>query len=46
MNWQQLLALGVVLAVAVIFIWRSSDPRKDGPGCHCGCEHDEHPHEK
>jgi hypothetical protein len=38
MNWQQLLALGIVLAVAGIFIWRSADPNKHKHGCNCGCE--------
>jgi hypothetical protein len=39
MNWQQILALGLVLAVAVFFIWRSADPRKHHKhSCKCGCE--------
>ena len=38
MNWQQLLALGLVLAVAAIFIWRGSDPQKHKNGCGSGCE--------
>jgi hypothetical protein len=37
MNWQQLLVLGIVLAVAAIFVWRSSDPKKHKHGCGCGC---------
>ncbi len=39
MNWQQLIALGVVLTVAVIFIWRSADPKRHKHGCGCGCDH-------
>jgi hypothetical protein len=39
MNWQQLLVLGVVLAVAAVFIWRGSDPRKHKHGPGCGCDH-------
>jgi hypothetical protein len=40
MSWQQILALGIVMAVAVIFVWRSSDPEKHKHGCGCGCHHD------
>jgi len=39
MNWQQLLVLGIVLVVAAIFVWRSSDPKKHKHGCGCGCAH-------
>ncbi len=47
MNWQQILALGVVLAVAAIFVWRSSDPKKHKHGCGCGChDHEDADHEK
>jgi hypothetical protein len=41
MNWQQFLALGLVLAVAAIFVWRSSDPKKHRHGCGCGCAHED-----
>jgi hypothetical protein len=41
MNWQQLTALGVVLVVAAIFVWRSSDPKKHKHGCNCGCAHED-----
>jgi hypothetical protein len=41
MNWQQILTLGIVLAVAVIFVWRSSNPSGHKHGCNCGCDHGE-----
>ena len=42
MNWQQLITLSLVLAVAILFVWRSSGkPTGHGSGCNCGCPHDE-----
>jgi len=40
MSWQQFLPLMMVLGVAVVFVWRSSDPKKHDHGCNCGCPHD------
>ena len=41
MNWQQLITLSIVLAVAVLFVWRSSGKKSGhGSGCNCGCPHD------
>ena len=41
MNWQQFLLLSVVLAVAVVFVWRSSGSKKSDEGCSCcGCHHE------
>jgi hypothetical protein len=41
MNWQQLILLAVVLAVAVVFVWRSSGAKKSDGGCDCcDCSHD------
>ena len=37
MSWQQFLPLVIVLGVAVIFVWRSSTPKKHEHGCDCGC---------
>ena len=40
MNWQQLVTLSIVFAVAIVFVWRSSG-KKTGhnSGCKCGCDH-------
>ena len=41
MNWQQLITLSIVLAVAILFVWRSSGKKSGhGSGCNCGCPHD------
>jgi hypothetical protein len=41
MNWQQLILLAVVLAVAVVFVWRSSGAKKSDGSCDCcDCGHD------
>lgn len=41
MTWPELLLLGVVLGVAVIFVWRSSGAKKSDGGCECcGCSHE------
>ncbi|HEY5345968.1 MAG TPA: hypothetical protein VIK62_06450 [Verrucomicrobiae bacterium] len=45
MNWQQFLTLMIVLGVAVIFVWRSSSPKKHEHSHNCGCDH-EHDSEK
>jgi len=48
MTWQQFLTLVIVLAVAVIFVWRSSGGKKTGCGCNsCGCTHNhDHDHDQ
>ena len=45
MNWQQILPVVIVLGVGLIFVWRSSTPKKHEHDCRCGCahEHDEKP---
>ena len=41
MNWQELITLSTVLAVAILFVWRSSGKKPEhGSGCNCGCPHD------
>jgi hypothetical protein len=40
MTWPELLLLGAVLGVAVVFVWRSSGAKKSDGGCECcGCSH-------
>jgi len=39
MNWRQFIPVAVVLAVAVIFVWRSSG-KKTSCGCGRDCAHD------
>jgi hypothetical protein len=42
MTLPQLLLLGAVLGVAVIFVWRSSGAKKSDGGCECcGCAHED-----
>ncbi len=41
MNWQQIIALGLVLVVAAVFVWRSADPKKHKHGHNCGCPHED-----
>ncbi len=40
MNWHQFLPMLIVLSVAVVFVWRSSSPKKHDHNCNCGCAHD------
>jgi len=47
MNWQQFLPLLIVLGVGVLFVWRSSAPKKHEHSADCGCAHkDESEHQR
>jgi hypothetical protein len=40
MSSQDLLTLGIVISVALFFLWHSSGKKTGhGCGCHCGCDH-------
>jgi hypothetical protein len=40
MTWSQFLLVVIVLAVGVVFVWRSSTPKNHVHDEHCGCGHD------
>jgi len=46
MTWSQFLPVLVVLGVGVVFVWRSSTPKKHEHDEHCGCGHEPDSHQE
>jgi hypothetical protein len=46
MTWPQFLPVLIVLGVGVVFVWRSSTPKKHEHDEHCGCGQEHDPQKK